>query len=271
MDRIDIKKLNEYCNRYDIPKTHFIDILEDLKVIPMVRGKAFEFQTSDRLRTILNKSRWRVSNPLLNAQPGIHDIDVKITNEIKKVDINAECKMASRDSIKLSNGVLSFQVKCMRSRTIGHKGVAERLAREYGIDKKSVLAHADQYRTKDFGIVITSLGNAFWDTDNIGRYKFNLDEEMVRYLMTLFPSKFLGNEKTDVLKRKLKDFLLVAKSSDLIVSKTNRIVCRRRVCTKKENCGFIPNYPIVNLNDVANGKSPWKQIEVIETILRQFL
>ena len=57
--------INEYCATYNIPRENLLDILEDQKVVPMIRGKATEYigavvlrQALDRLainlRTLIN-------------------------------------------------------------------------------------------------------------------------------------------------------------------------------------------------------------------------
>ena len=35
--------IKEYCETYNIPREHLLDILEDQKVVPMIRGKATEY------------------------------------------------------------------------------------------------------------------------------------------------------------------------------------------------------------------------------------
>lgn len=42
--------IQEYCRRYDIPLENLVDILEDQKVLPMIRGKATEFVAAAFLR-----------------------------------------------------------------------------------------------------------------------------------------------------------------------------------------------------------------------------
>ncbi len=263
---IDKIGLERYCDNYNIPEKHLLDIINDLKVIPMIRGKGFEFFVSDKLKKILNKHVWEVSNPLMNAQPGTRDIDVKVintkTNEITRI----ECKLAKNNSIK-SDLNIKFQVKCMRSRAIGHKEVATRVAKEYGINTQDVLEHADQYREDDFDLIATSLDNAFWSSDSNGRYIFNYKKPYAEKLSQMFPKLFKEPYNPQEFKKSSANFILIARSKDIKVSKENKIICRRRDCRNKENCGFIPNYPIINLNEVAEGSSPWINILEIEKLL----
>ena len=47
------KNIQEYCDKYNIPIENLIDILEDQKVLPMIRGKATEFVATVFLKRIL--------------------------------------------------------------------------------------------------------------------------------------------------------------------------------------------------------------------------
>ena len=67
------KQLDEYCYKYKIPKEYLFDILEDQKVVPMIRGKATEYQVFTILKQILNPHEWVVSKLNINAQTGMHD------------------------------------------------------------------------------------------------------------------------------------------------------------------------------------------------------
>ena len=68
--------------------------------------------------------------------------------------------------------------------------------------------------------------------------------------------------------------MLIAQSSTIIVNPNNNVVCTRRGCKRNgtsTNCGFVPNYPIVHLKQVSQGKSPWKLITDVEYILNKYL
>lgn len=77
------------------------EILSDPKVIPMIRGKAFEFSAMLLLQNILPKSDWVVDKPVMNAQFGLHDMDVRITHQKTQKVIGVECKLASKGSFKI--------------------------------------------------------------------------------------------------------------------------------------------------------------------------
>jgi hypothetical protein len=46
-------QVKQYCKKYDVPIESIVDVISDLKVIPMIRGKAFEFAASVLLKTKL--------------------------------------------------------------------------------------------------------------------------------------------------------------------------------------------------------------------------
>ena len=70
-----------FCVEYSINPEFLVEILRDPKVIPMIRGKAFEFLVKDKLEQILQKSLYSISNPFLNPQSGTDKADVKIQRE----------------------------------------------------------------------------------------------------------------------------------------------------------------------------------------------
>lgn len=264
-----LESLKRYCNEYDIPINRLIEIISDLKVIPMIRGKSFEFTVSDELKNILPKDNWVIHNILTNAQTGTIERDLSvIRSDLKK--INVECKLSKNNSFQIVKDIGFFKVKCMRSRTVSDNEMAVRMAQNYGISKDLVLMHADSYRQQDFDFVIASLGNAFWVTKE-GKYVFNGTETQHTFLKNLFPDNFknFGNFQKEAF-----NFMIFAKSSGLIVHPNNNINCSRKKCIKNgtgANCEFIPNYPIVGINDIAQNKGSWKQIKYIEKEFNNFL
>ena len=83
------EKVKEYCEKYSIPVLYLAETLYEPKVVPMIRGKAFEFSVMIALQEILSKDEWLVDKPMMNAQIGFHDIDVRVlhkpTNKIVRV------------------------------------------------------------------------------------------------------------------------------------------------------------------------------------------
>lgn len=142
------KQLDEYCYKYKIPKEYLFDILEDQKVVPMIRGKATEYQVFTILKQILNPHEWVVSKLNINAQTGMHDEDVTITHQRTGVIIKVECKNATRGSMKISARskikVPKCTIKCHKSRS----------------DLSKASTTNDRYLVGDFDIVISNLSNA---------------------------------------------------------------------------------------------------------------
>ncbi|MBI2129286.1 hypothetical protein HYU07_03530 [Candidatus Woesearchaeota archaeon] len=255
-----VKGMKKYCEYFDLPLSHLVEIMSDLKVIPMLRGKGFEFTVSDFLKENLSSEKWIISNPNINAQSEVHDVDVYVIRKKDNKQIRIECKLAGKDSFDRDIDNLTFKVKCMRSRTISDNEVATRMSKKYGVERKLVLFHADNYREDDFDYVIASMGNSFWTTKN-QKYVFECTDDDKNILSKLFPKYFKGVKSINEFKKKVFNFLLIARSKDIKVSKTNNILCTRRKCINNgtsTNCGFIPNYPLVNLKDVAEGNGSWK-------------
>src|SRR3989338_2937159 len=122
-----LKKIQDYCRKYDIAIKYLLDVISDLKVIPMIRGKSFEFSVSDLLKSKLSKN-WKVENLNINAQQGTHDIDVQITRINDKKKIRVECKLTKNDSFQINQEGAEIRVKCMRSRTFSDNPAATRMA-----------------------------------------------------------------------------------------------------------------------------------------------
>lgn len=149
-----IENIKSYCKKYNIPLVYLAEIVSDPKVIPMIRGKAFEFSAMLRLQNILPKSDWTVDKPIMNAQFGLHDMDVRVVHKKTKTIIGVECKLAGKGTFRtLKNGDSTIRVKCMRSRTLGDNKAAE-LAAKLGLDTELLRVHNDQYVPTDFDVVL---------------------------------------------------------------------------------------------------------------------
>lgn len=256
-----IKALEDYCSNYNIPLESLAETLKDPKVIPMVRGKAFEFSVMFRLQDVLPRHTWNVEKPFLNPQLGTHDQDVLVTHIPSGRRISIECKLAAKGGFSVKSNGCQIRVKCMRSRTLGIEQV-EKLAPQRGLTTAQLLVHNDQYLPSDFDIVITSIGNAFYETDDSGVFVWR---------PTLAGVNFLNAIKPPNNTESLKDFaffsMYVAKSKDLAIS-NNGITCTRRNCTQKTSCGFIPNYPVISFvrTSLIQQKPVWIPIELSESI-----
>lgn len=158
-----------------------------------------------------------------------------------------------------------IEVKCMRSRTLG-KEMQERLAPSIGVSVEQLGIHNDQYRASDFEILITSIGNAFYETDDNGLFIWKPDITGVDFLKNL-SSITIHNIQNFAFHK-----LYVARSIDLIPHrKTNsvqEVICSRSKCESRYDCGFIPNYPKIFFRDNAQKpEHPWYDLSDIEILL----
>ncbi len=232
------RAIKELCARFDIPLQHLAATLADPKVVPMIRGKAFEFSALDALRQVLPDSDWKVEKPILNAQSEIKDIDLKVTHINTHTIIRVECKLAANKGFGTRNGISTLKVKCMRSRTLGESKV-KTMAPRLGVSEEQLAADADSYRVADFDVVLTTFGNAFYRTNKAGEYEWNPDLKELEFLSQIHPEH--PDHKIGAFEQ-----LYVAKSSDLCVGNLNfPIDCPRKKCQQKTDCGFIPNYPAI--------------------------
>lgn len=260
------EKVKKYCEKYNIPILYLAETLYEPKVVPMIRGKAFEFSVMMALQKILPQKDWEVKKEVMNAQLGFHDVDVMVVHKPTKKAIHVECKLAKKGGYRLfPDGHSEIRVKCMRSRTLGSSKVKE-LAPKLGVSEKSLAVHNDQYLPADFDIVVSSIGNAFYTTDKkTGLFEWRPTKEGEKFLYKIGAS--MGEN--------LKDFafgtLYIAKSSDLQIG-NNGIGCTRAKCKNKKACGFIPNYPIIFFDKSTNQpKAGWVPIEKSLALFKDFV
>lgn len=265
-----VQKVSEFCQYYNISLEYLAETLSDPKVIPMIRGKAFEFFVTESLKQFLPSSDWNVEKPFLNPQLGSHDSDVRVTHIQSGIVLSVECKLADKGSYKYSERekLNIFRVKCMRSRTLGEAKVKQ-LAPTYGVSESILKVHNDQYLPTDFSIVITSIGNAFYDTDRqSGTFVWKPSkrgEQFLKDLQNLYGA-------TDDMKNFGFSRMYVARASDIAIKDINGISCTRRKCDDKQNCGFIPNYPVIEIPDKSKYPiSRWTPIEECVRIFESFV
>ncbi len=60
--------ITEYCDTYNIPRGNLLEILEDQKVLPMIRGKVTEYIGAAVLSKALDPMDWIVNKLNLNPQ-----------------------------------------------------------------------------------------------------------------------------------------------------------------------------------------------------------
>ncbi|MDM9385788.1 hypothetical protein QUB80_34610 [Chlorogloeopsis sp. ULAP01] len=131
------------------------------------------------------------------------------------------------------------------------------------------LIHSDQYRPSNFNVVTTSIGNAFYQTleDENGNlmYKFEPTKEGRQFIKRLKLSSI--NEA--FLQGFVYNKVYLVYSLDIAVSDENGVACTRQACLDKHNCGFIPNYPIINFGNIeelspetiSSPQNAWVEIE----------
>lgn len=148
------KGIQEYCNTYNIPQENLLDILEDQKVLPMIRGKATEYIGVVVLKRTLDRRDWLVEKLNLNPQPGTYDEDISITFRRTGHRLKAETKNAVRGSFSLGTRRTKsphFSVKCHKSRSNFNK--------EYN----------DKYTKDDFDVLLCNVSNAIFRRKSLDR------------------------------------------------------------------------------------------------------
>ena len=91
-----VEEIQAYCDEYNIPIEHLAGTLYEPKVVPMVRGKAFEFSVMQALQKALPAKRWDVTKPAMNAQLGLHDTDVRVIYKPQQIDWSLDYNKTGR-------------------------------------------------------------------------------------------------------------------------------------------------------------------------------
>jgi hypothetical protein len=266
-----IEKISSFCQEYNIPIEYLAETLNDPKVIPMIRGKAFEFSVMLSLHEILAGTDFEVSKLSLNPQLTIHDQDLTLTHKPSNLQISLECKLAAKGQYShLETGDTQIRIKCMRSRTLGLEMV-KRQAPLWGVPENSLLVHNDQYLPRDFDLVVTSIGNAFYET--------NRQTGVFEWAPSDVALSFLGQLAAGSTPN-LKDFafqqIYLARSKHLSIHPQNQVSCTRKECPSPDDCGFIPNYPVIHFpKDSRQPAWPWSpladSLPILEAILAEKL
>jgi len=260
------EKIEEYCSKYNIPILYLAETLYEPKVIPMIRGKSFEFSVVMRLQEILPKNEWKVYKANIGEEVSFHDTDVKVLHKRTGKIIRVECKLVKKEGYRLcKDGHSEIYVKCMRSRTLGSAKVKE-LAPKLGVAEHSLAIHNDQYLPADFDVVVTAVANAFYRTEKMtGLTGFNPKGSEIKFL------ELLGLSSGENLKDFAFHRMYIARSIDLAIRPENKVTCSRRKCDNKTNCGFIPDYPIIRFDTSGKSTSPWIPIEESASVLKSFI
>jgi len=258
-------KIEQYCELYNLPIQYLADTLYEPKVIPMIRGKSFEYTVITRLTQLLPANEWLITKATSGEQ-AFHDTDVRLVHKRTGKPIRLECKLAGKEGYRHhSDGHSEIRVKCMRSRTLGDAKVKE-LAPKLNISKEALSSHRDQYVSADFDVVVTTIGNAFYRTDKGSHlYMWSPTDEEISFLVALGGSP-------DSLKDFAFNSIYIAITKDLIAHPSNNIVCTRKSCNNKTNCGFIPNYPIIKFDSKSHQPiNGWKSIDQAQAVFKSII
>jgi len=263
-----VNEIVDYCDKYNILIEYLEDTLYMPKVVPMIRGMAFEFSAMLVLKRVLSDKKWSVEKVPMNAQLGLSDVDILVTHKKSNKKISIECKLASKESFKLSPDKRTMlRIKCMRSRTLG-SAMIKQLAPKRRISEEMLAVHNDQYLPGDFDVLITSIGNAFYRTNrqlNIFEWKPSRIE--LKFLNRLFP-----NKKLEELKNLAFGKMYICSSKQLSISRKNKVACTRKKCNNKRSCGFIPNYPIISFQEKSLKPNwPWVEINKADGVLKNLI
>ena len=141
--------IQQYCVTYNIPRENLLDILEDQKVLPMIRGKATEYIATAFLRQVLDPRDWVVTKLNLNAQTSQQDQDISLTFRRTGTQMHAEAKNAVRGSFRLQGRNRPqpfFTVKCHKSRS----------------NLKLQSTTNDRYLVGEFDLLLCNVSNAIF-------------------------------------------------------------------------------------------------------------
>jgi hypothetical protein len=244
------EKVESYCIKYNIPLSYLAEIINEPKVQEVLSPK------------------WIIDKPVMNAQFGFHDMDVRVKHVETGKNIGIECKLAGKDNFKkLKDGTYQIRIKCMRSRTLGDAKVKE-LAPKIGVDFGLLKIHNDQYVPKDFDVVMTTIGNAFYDTNTeTDAFDWHPNTIAIEFLEKIFATNDVAELQGLTFNR-----MYLAYSKDLAITSENKVVCSRGQCPSPTDCGFIPNYPIIYFDKNGNiADKRWQSVEFAEDFFTQIL
>lgn len=141
------------------------------------------------------------------------------------------------------------------------------MAPKLGVPEAALAIHNDQYVTADFDLVVTSIGNAFYRTDKkTGYYEWKPKEHEEMFLKKLKPSG--GKSLKDIAF----ESMYIVSTRDLAVKSGTGVICSRKQCTDKGNCGFIPNYPVIVFDqNTLKPVNNWLPIEESQTLLKNLV
>jgi hypothetical protein len=226
--------IQKYCVEFNIPSEYFFEILNDQKVLPMIRGKASEYNAYLAIRGVLQGTEWVVNKLNLNPQTNTDDQDISITHRRTGMPLKVETKNAVRESFK--SGVRArlckephFRVKCHRSRSnIRLSGNTN-----------------DRYSEDCFDVVISNVSNAVIKGNTIGG---SLELLRDRELLEILKSHYEIEREDQILVSAHKDW-------------------RFAFSMQISEDGFVPRTPIVKLLEDPN----WYTLNLLEDKLLAYI
>ncbi len=225
--------IREYCDTYNIPRESLLDILEDQKVLPMIRGKATEYIGAAVLRQVLDPRDWIVEKLNLNPHPRAYDEDISITYRRTGNRLKAETKNAVRGSFKLRARIIKtphFSVKCHKSRS------------------NFVRAHNDRYEVGEFDVLLCNVSNSIFRGRSLDRgLPFIEDSTVIAWL-----KDFYGVSADDQLRRSTYDDWRIC--LPVTIAREDGTMPRTpRVLMENDPNWFGLNKLAVNLRTLING------------------
>jgi hypothetical protein len=251
-----IKQLKEFCNTHGLDFNSLPMILNEPKVVPMIRGIGYEYVIISFLQKLFkNDKNFIVRKTIVNSQLTVKGSDAEIFNKKKNLIVRLECKLASNGSFNLKTRGIDYphsKIKIMRSRTLGEEMI-KRVSQNGESTITELRAHKDSYLPNGFDFVITNLRNAFYITTEKDLFKFQPTDEQWNFLETFFNSK----DKLEI-DHQIKHTHFYIKSENL-TPKFSHAPCNRRECPNPTTCNFIPNYSIFKMSNPMN----WKNLKDI--------
>ena len=255
-----IAQLKDYCNEHGLDFEMLAEVLNEPKVVPMVRGIGYEYVVINYLsKLLLGDTRFAAGKTIVNSQLTVKGSDAEIFDKQTNKLIRLECKLAANGSFSLGTKGNSFphcKIKIMRSRTLGEEMI-RRVAENGVATIEELTAHKDSYLPDGFDFVITNLRNAFYITTEEDLFKFSPTEEQWHFL-----SNFANTSNRTEIDNFLKYTHFYIKATDLTPNGSHTS-CNRRGCPNPTTCNFIPNYPIFNMGGTRN----WKELKNIRNDL----
>lgn len=231
------ERIEVFCLKYNLPFDNFFDILNDQKVVPMLRGKGMEYNAFITISLLLDPNQWTVHKLNPNPNQGRPDQDISVIHKKSSIRLGIESKSAVRGSMTLGlrtriiRKKTHFKVKCHRSRS----------------NLKKVGKGNDRYRPDDFDVIVTTPSNSLFKGATISdSLEFLDDTELGVYLSTHYNVQNIAEK------------ILDATDNDW------RFVLPSQIVDKD---GFIQRTPYVHLTQDPN----WQPMSELQTKLEEIV